>query len=293
MAKNTKSSSSTAKKTAVKKTATKTNSPVVKSKSNIKLKNFNGAIFGLVIVQVLMILVLGYMISDQELSISNIENKVSGIETKVSTLDTFFTNNVPGYTDGGAAPTAQQQQAAPAKVDESVLEIEGEPTLGDANAPVTIVEFSDYECPFCAKFYRESHAKIKEEYIDTGKVKLVFKDFPLGFHELATPAAVAANCVFKELGDEKYFEMHDTIFENQQSLSKSSLKEWALELGADQSAYDTCIADPEMVAEVQDDMATGAQNGVSGTPSFFINGNLIVGAQPYSVLKAAIDAELK
>ena len=219
--------------------------------------------------------------------------KIDSIEGKVNRIDNFFASNVQNYGSG----SGNEQQAAPtpsAVPSQPVGEpdIQGEPTLGDANAPVTIVEYSDYECPFCARFYSQTLGQLKREYIDTGKVKFVYKDFPLDFHQNAKPAAIAANCVFKELGDMKYFEYHDIIFENQQSLNAQNLKKWALEVGASQSAYDTCIKDPQMAAEVDEDMREGSSFGVSGTPSFLINGELIVGAVPYSQIKQAIDSKL-
>jgi protein-disulfide isomerase len=263
------------------KTSTKPTSKKAKSNSGIST-----VILGLVIIQFIIILFLGISLSTQS-------TQIEEIGTKVTRIDTFFAGNAPGYGDGSAvAPSAPTPSAPAQKVELSQLNIEGEPTKGDANAPVTIVEYSDYECPFCGKFFSESYLLLKEEYIDTGKVKLVFKDFPLGFHELATPAAAAANCVQAQLGDEKYFEMHDKIFTSQSSLSVSNLELWAVELGVDKDDFNNCVIDEDILAEINADLSEGSQLGVSGTPSFFINGNLIVGAQPYSVLKGMIETEL-
>jgi protein-disulfide isomerase len=271
----------------VKKSETTTS--VSKPTSSKKAKSNSGiisVILGLVIVQLIAILFLGMNVSTQS-------GQISEITEKTTRLDTFFAGNAPGYgSTDGAAPVAQVQNDPIKKVELSQLNIEGEPMIGDVNAPVTIVEYSDYECPFCAKFYSESYGKLKTEYIDTGLVRLVFKDFPLGFHEKAIPAAAAANCVQAQLGDEKYFEMHDRIFTSQQSLSVSNLEALAIELGVDKAVYSTCVVDDVILAEINGDLAEGSQFGVSGTPSFFINGNLIVGAQPFSVLKSMIDSEL-
>jgi protein-disulfide isomerase len=224
--------------------------------------------------------------------VSSLEGKINSIEGKVSDIDNFFANNVEGY--GSGAIPSQGNTAPPSNpsVDASELDLVGEPTLGSEDATVTVVEFSDYECPFCGRFYSESFGQLKEEYIDTGLVKFVFKDFPLSFHQNAKPASIAANCVQAQLGDEAYFEYHDVLFEGQTSLTASNLKTWAVDLGVNEAEYDSCIADPEMADEVDQDFAEGSSLGVSGTPSFFINGNLIVGAQPYSVIKQAIEAEL-
>ena len=225
-------------------------------------------------------------------------SQISQMSEKVDAMDTFFSSYVDGYVSptGGkaavAAPTAPDSYPAPSGGGNVEIDLVGEPMLGNPDATVTIVEFSDYECPFCGRFFSQTYGQLKAEYIDTGKVNLVFKDFPLSFHAKAEIAAVAANCLQADLGDEKYFEFHDMIFTNQQALSVSNLKAWALEVGVEESLYDTCIADPNQAAEVQADLAEGAANGVSGTPSFFINGELIVGAQPYAVIKEKIESHL-
>ncbi|MEX2016882.1 MAG: thioredoxin domain-containing protein [Candidatus Pacearchaeota archaeon] len=163
--------------------------------------------------------------------------------------------------------------------------------LGDANAPITIIEFSDYQCPFCAKFWSETLPLIKKNYIDTGKVKLVFRDFPLtNIHPMAQPAAEAAECVRKVAGsDEAYFKYHDKLFENQNSLSESNLKTWAKQQGQN---IDSCLDSGEFTDEVLADMADGSAAGVTGTPGFVINGILVSGAQPYSVFEQIIEGEL-
>lgn len=161
--------------------------------------------------------------------------------------------------------------------------------LGDPNAPITIVEFSDFECPFCGRFYSQTLGQLKEEYIDTGKVKLIYRDFPLSFHPQAQPAAEAAECA-NEQG--KFFEFHDLIFENQSLLGPATYSQWAADLGLDVEQFDSCLDDGKYRAEVQADFAAGQAAGVSGTPTFFINGQKIVGAQPFSVFKQIIDAEL-
>ena len=170
------------------------------------------------------------------------------------------------------------------------VSVDDDPMIGDKNAPVTIVEFSDYECPFCGRFFLQTYPQIKKEYIDTGKVKLVFRDFPLGFHQNAQIAAEAAECVRKFGGDTAYFKMHDKIFANQESLSEANLKLWASEItGADISA---CLASGEKTAEVNKDLQEGQSYGVGGTPSFFVDGIMIEGAQPFSAFKQVIDAQL-
>ncbi len=160
---------------------------------------------------------------------------------------------------------------------------------GSETAPVTIIEFSDYQCPFCARFWQETLPSIDKEYIQTGKVRFIYRDYPLPFHPQAQPSAVAAECA----GDQgKYWEMHDKIFENQASLSDSSYDGFAQAIGLNLNTFKTCVSDGKKVAEIQKDLADGQAAGVSGTPAFFVNGVKIEGAQPFSVFKQLIDAQL-
>ena len=170
-----------------------------------------------------------------------------------------------------------------------VVELGDDAVLGNKNAPVTIIEFSDYQCPFCEKFWSETLPQLKTKYINTGKVKLIYKDFPLSIHTQAQISAEATECVRSKGGDVKFWKMHDKIFENQQILSEENLKKWAKELGVD---ITTCLADGQFKTEVNEDMQYGSSLGVTGTPAFFVNGKLITGAQPFAVFEQIIEAEL-
>jgi len=174
---------------------------------------------------------------------------------------------------------------------QQVVSIDDDAVEGDSEAPVTIIEFSDYECPFCARFYTQTLPLIRENYIDTGKVKLVFRDFPLSFHPYAQKAAEAAECAGKE-GDDKYYEMHDLLFEKGVDGGVDEYKEYAKEIGLSND-FDECLDSGEMAEEVKKDMDEGASVGVRGTPAFFINGKLVTGAQPYSVFEQAIEQGLR
>lgn len=276
----------------------------MKNKSNIntsnKSKNESKDSSQTLLVWILVVIVLQFLvIGSLLLTITSNDNKITDINSKISRVDSFFASNAPGYGDGsgtgsanGGGDLGQEHNVVGEAVDVSSISFDGEPSAGDKSSKVTIIEYSDYECPFCAKFYSESYHKLKEEYIDTGKINFVFKDFPLGFHEKAIPAASAANCVLRDLGDEKYFEMHDKIFSNQHLLSDENFKTWALELGMDSSSYDGCIVDSNIIDEINADLVEGSSLGVTGTPSFLIDGNLVVGAQPYSVIKAEIERAL-
>src|SRR3989344_2356912 len=144
--------------------------------------------------------------------------------------------------------------------------------LGKADAPVVMIEFSDYECPFCGRHFTDTYPQLKKDYIDTGKVKLVFRDFPLSFHAKAQKAAEAARCVGEQKGDIGYFKMHDKLFSNQASLSVENYKKWAKELGVNAVKFDDCLDSGKFAQAVEDSLAYGQSVGVSGTPGFFING---------------------
>ena len=179
------------------------------------------------------------------------------------------------------------------------VSIDDDPIKGDPKAPVTIIEFSDYECPFCRRSYQNVYSKIDEEYVSKGKVKVVFRDFPLGFHKKAIPAAIAANCAGEQ---GKYWEVHDFLFENPDKLNAASVLNSADELGLDKSKYQACTSDKSKEKEITKDFEDGQKYGVRGTPSFFIGkttdsgeikGIFVRGAQPYSVFKKHIDEQLK
>jgi protein-disulfide isomerase len=168
------------------------------------------------------------------------------------------------------------------------------PVLGQASAEVVIVEFSDYQCPFCAKFASEALLAIEAAYIDTGKVKLVYKDFPLDFHPEAAPAAEAAHCVREQLGDAGYFAMHDKLFVGQRSLGQANYILWASEVGANAGEFAECISSGKFSSTVAADLVAGQQAGVQGTPGFLIGSEaegfvLVSGAQPFSVFEQVIE----
>jgi len=169
---------------------------------------------------------------------------------------------------------------------------------GKDDAPVTIIEFSDYQCPFCGRYIKETYPQLKVQYIDTGKVRYVFRDFPLSFHENAQKFAEAAECVRDiansngKKGDEIYFKYHDKLFANQDKLDETSLKKYAKEVGINEDEFSSCLSSGKMADEVNSDLADGSSYGVTGTPAFFINGELLEGAQPFSAFKQAIDNAL-
>lgn len=160
------------------------------------------------------------------------------------------------------------------------------PSRGPENAPVTIVEFSDFQCPFCSRAI-ESVEKVMETY--PGKVRLVFRQFPLDFHPQAQKAAEASLCAADQ---GKFWELHDLMFQNQQALQVDQLKEYAKTVGLDAEKFNKCLESGEKAAQVAADMEAGKKAGVRGTPAFFINGVFLNGAVPFEEFKKVIDEEL-
>jgi protein-disulfide isomerase len=177
------------------------------------------------------------------------------------------------------------------------VSVDDDPVLGNANAKVTIIEFGDYQCPSCRLFWREIEPRLKKEYIDTGKVKLVFRDFPIQqIHPEATIAAMAAQCAADQ---GKYWEYHDRIFRQQDRGSDdvvrfkaADLKKWGADIRLDTAAFNACIDSARHQDEVAKDYADGTAAGIQGTPTFFINGRVVGGAQSFPVFKKIIDEEL-
>jgi protein-disulfide isomerase len=171
--------------------------------------------------------------------------------------------------------------------------------LGSPESTVAIIEFSDYQCPYCKRFRRQTFPRIKKNYIDTGKVRYVFRDFPLGqIHSEASSAAVAANCGGSQ---GKFWEMHGALFNSQGRLGPELYKAKATELGLNLEDFENCLTDPTQVEKVNADLAYGQSLGIRGTPHFLlgrIEGDRIVdvtriaGARPFPAFQAAIDALL-
>lgn len=197
------------------------------------------------------------------------------------------------YVEKQQAEAQKQQVAAnqPKKVTDEDMS-DDDAFLGKADAPVTIVEFSEYQCPYCKRHVDQTMPKIKENYIDTGKVKYVFRDFPLEFHPNAMPAALAAECAGDE-GNDMYFKMHDELFKNQASLSEEKIIEIAKSIGLNMKNFNTCFESEKYKDEIAKDIEDGKKLGISGTPGFIINGWLVKGAFPFETFEALIEQELK
>lgn len=176
------------------------------------------------------------------------------------------------------------------------------PFKGDADATVTLIEWSDYQCPFCARHYRDVMPTLEKDYIETGQLKYVMRENPLGFHKMAMGASQAALCA-KDQG--KYWEMHNLMFENQKELQVDNLKAHAVSLGLDTAAFDSCLDGKKYEKKVNDDLAEGRALGVRGTPGFVLGvtdpddpnkvfaSQFINGAQSLDTFKRTVDQLLE
>ena len=198
--------------------------------------------------------------------------------------------------------TPQPTQTTPTEERRVFVSLSDDPIKGNPNAPVTIVEFSDFQCPFCARFFTQTLPQIQQDYIDSGKVKLVFRDFPLdSIHPNAIGASIAAHCANEQA---KFWDYHNKLFEGQTqwaSLSASDAAntfiQYAAELGLNSDTFNSCLNSTKSLDEISNDYKDGIKYGVTGTPAFFIGNDkdgyvTLIGAKPYSEFKQTIDDEL-
>ena len=181
-------------------------------------------------------------------------------------------------TGGTVVEETQETQEEVTRIDTSEWDLSNEPFLGEEDAPIEMIIFDDFQCPFCARFEQQAFIDIKKDYIDTGKVKFIYMHLPLGFHSLAGPAAEATECAYEQ---GKFWELHDKIFANQGSLNEDNLKKWAEEIELDMDKFNSCYDDGKYKERVNEEMTLGQSIGIRGTPSFLINGKLAVGAIPF------------
>ncbi len=208
----------------------------------------------------------------------------------------FQLNGLGNATIQGAAvglPTAGAPAGgdvpAPSPTADMEKLVDDDAVLGDDDAPITIVEFSDFECPFCGRFHTSTWPELKSKYVDTGKVKFVYRDFPLSFHPQAQKAAEAAECAGEQ---DKYWEMHELLFSQGVQGGVTSFKQFASQIGLNTGKFNDCLDSGKMVSEIRKDMADGAAVGVQGTPAFYVNGVEVSGAQPFQVFQQIIDGQL-
>ena len=251
----------------------------------IKKSVFNKLVVGAISAVVVSAFLGGYVlgaetVEPEKIIIRDAEDVVGPIQTQQSTQRSLSTN-------------------PPSLIS---ISLDDDPVKGNLNAPITIVEFSDFQCPFCAKFHSTTLPQLEANYIDSGKVKFVYRDFPIqSIHPNAVPAALASECA-----DEQgmFWEYHDLVFENQkkwQGLSGrimvDTFEQYALELGLNTSDFNTCFESGKYVDEVKKDLQDGASYGITGTPGFFIGNDelgyvKIIGAQPYPVFERLIEGQI-
>lgn len=193
-------------------------------------------------------------------------------------------------TAAAALAVAGASMAAEPPAIPQTVTSESERVLGSPNAPVTMVEFSDFQCSFCRKFWAQTLPRLKETYIKNGQVRLVYQHFAvLGEHSVA--AAHAAECAMEQ---GKFWPYHDKLFENQGALAftDAKLKRYAEEMGFDVGAFAQCLDSRKYRQKVETETSLGFRLGARGTPTFFINGRLLAGAQPFEAFRAAIEEAL-
>jgi len=259
------------------------------AKITIKKSTYNNLLRGIIVLIGIAAFIGGYSLgtfdnSDSGLSSEELKEIISEIEIKTTP------------TQPAQAPT---QPTAPSVFQVS---LDDDPVKGNPNAPVTVVEYSDFQCPFCSRFFQQTLPLIEENYIDTGKIKFVYKDLPLdSLHPNARAAHIAAECA-DEQG--KFWEYHDVLFEKQPQWSnlasselQNTLTEFATDMGLQAASFESCMQSPNIADEVNKDTLEAASYGATGTPTFFIGNEKdgfikLVGAQPFAVFQRVIDNQL-
>ena len=250
---------------------------------SVKKSTFKGLVIGLIVIVGVAAFFAGSYVSNfnsNQISEEDLEETIAKLELKI------LQNQLP-----------TEQPKLPMKIS-----ADNDPIIGDPNAPITIIEFSDFQCPFCARFYTQTLPLIHEEYIQQGKVKLVFRDFPIqSIHPNALPASAAAECANEQ---DKFKEMHDMLFENQNEWSRQEtadtlilFSQYAGEMQLEQEVFDSCLTNGKYIEEIRKDLRDGQIYGVEVTPGFFIGNDEVgyvkmEGAQPFQSFKKVIDSQL-
>ena len=223
---------------------------------------------------------------------------MGGMYTKIQVLEGKAAGTTNALAAGTAAPAGNNQTPSaptappsPTKVDPKVTA--DDPYQGNANAKLTVVEFGDYQCPFCGRFFSDTEPQLKKDYIDTGKIKFVFKN--LAF--LGKESIDAANAALCAKEQNKFWEYHDKIYsnqkgENQGAFSIDNLKKFAADLGLNTTQFNGCLDAQKYSAQVQADVAEANRLGFNSTPSTAVGDTPVIGAQPYASFKTIIDQKL-
>lgn len=220
------------------------------------------------------------------------DGRVAQLERRVDSLAVTLT----------ALVNARQRGAGPAEAESATVAITGAGSAGAEQAPVVVVEFTDYQCPFCARHFEQTLPQLKQNYISTGRVRYVVRDLPLPqIHRYAVNAATAARCAQAQ-GSDKYWRYHDALFARQKEIADTLFPRLAREVGLDLPKFRTCVRSGETGLLVERDVAEANRVGLAGTPAFVIGrpradgsvrGVLIRGAYPYQQFQEAIDSALR
>ncbi len=254
-----------------------------KNEKVIKRSTFNSLIIAIIIITGIAAFFTGSFVSNlnsEQISQKELDNAIAELELKI--LEKQLPTNQPSI---------------PLKIS-----ADNDPIIGNPDAPITIIEFSDFQCPFCARFHIQTLPTIMEEYIEKGTVKLVFRDFPIqSIHPNAVLASVAAECA-NEQG--KFKQMHDILFEKQNEWSNLEtvyaielFNQYSEQINLEQEQFSSCLSTAKYVKEIQNDLNDGRTYGVTGTPGFFIGNQEmgfveLKGAQPFESFKKVIDRQL-
>ncbi len=266
---------------------TKSNESETNSKVTINKSTYNNMLKGIVAAIAIATFLGGY-------SLGTFDNSNSGVSQEelkeiISEIKTI-------------APQPTQQPTQPTAAQLFKVSIDDDPMKGDPDAEVTVIEFSDFQCPFCSRFYTQTLSQLEENYIDTGKINFVYRDLPLdNLHPNARPAHIAAECA-DEQG--KFWDYHDILFEKQSQWQRlpsdelqTTLSQFASDLGLQTVNFESCLQSEEIADEVNRDALAAASLGITGTPSFFIGNEedgfvKLVGAQPFAAFQGIIDDKL-
>lgn len=199
-------------------------------------------------------------------------------------------------TDAAKQPVATTESYLKPKVFETITNVspDDDPVLGSSGASLTVIEFTDYQCTFCRKYFLETFGSLKKDYIDTGKIRYVVRDYPLQEHPQSLLASEAADCAGEQ---GKFWEMHDLLFTEQdkwsyQNDALKTMKEFANRLQLDQGKFSACLDDGNFEMEINKDISDGELYKIAFTPTIFVGDKKIVGAQAYETFKSVIDSEL-
>ncbi len=264
----------------------------------IKRSTYGSLIVGIIIAVAAATFFAGFLLGNSTSQInsdfitkSDLENTIAKLESKLDNIK---------VTAPAAQPSAQPSVQAPTPIFK--ISLGDDPVKGNPNAPITIIEFSDFQCPFCARFYHDTLPQVDENYINTGKAKLVYRDLPLeSLHKNAKSAALAAQCA-NEQG--KFWDFHDKLFGGQsiwQNQSpddlSSTFMSYVNDLKLDSKKFESCYTSSKYLDKIEKNMADAAKLSTTGTPTFFIGTEKdgfikLVGAQPFTSFKYTIDPKL-